>query len=59
MAVSMVLAILGAAVMLLMTLCVWAYSFAVVFARARALVLEQEYDTDWVKTLTSARSAHG
>ena len=40
--------------MLLMTLCFWAYSFAVVFARARAVVLEQESDTDWVKALTTA-----
>jgi heme exporter protein C len=37
--------------MLLMTVCFWAYSFAVVFTRARAIVLEQESDTDWVKAL--------
>jgi len=35
--------------MLLMTLCFWAYSFAVVLTRARAIVLEQEADTDWVR----------
>ncbi len=37
--------------MLLMTLCFWAYSFAVVFTRARAIVLEQESDTEWVRAL--------
>ena len=37
--------------MLLMTLAFWAYSFAVVFTRARAIVLEQESDTEWVRTL--------
>ena len=37
--------------MLLMTFCFWAYSFAVVFIRARAIVLEHESDTDWVKSL--------
>ncbi len=37
--------------MLLMTVCFWAYSFAVVFTRARAIVLEQESDTEWVKAL--------
>jgi heme exporter protein C len=34
--------------MLLMTFCFWAYTFAVVFTRARAIVLEQEQDADWV-----------
>ena len=42
--------------MLLMTLCFWAYSFAVTFTRARAIVLEQESDTEWVKALTHAES---
>ena len=37
--------------MLLMTVCFWAYSFAVVFTRARAIVLEQESDTDWVRAI--------
>ena len=37
--------------MLLMTFCFWSYSFAVVFARARAIVLEQESDNEWVKGL--------
>ena len=42
--------------MLLMTLCFWAYSFAVVFMRARAIVLEQESDTEWVRALTQAEN---
>jgi heme exporter protein C len=37
--------------MLLMTFCFWSYSFAVVFTRARAIVLEQESDNEWVKGL--------
>jgi len=37
--------------MLLMTFAFWAYSFAVVFTRARAIVLEQEADTEWVRLL--------
>jgi heme exporter protein C len=37
----------------LMTLAFWAYSFAVVFTRARAIVLEQEADTDWVRALST------
>ncbi|MBZ8142276.1 heme ABC transporter permease [Rubrivivax gelatinosus] len=41
--------------MLLMTVACWAYSFAVVFTRARAIVLEQESDTDWVRGLVGAR----
>jgi heme exporter protein C len=40
--------------MLLMALAFWAYSFAVVFTRARAIVLEQESDTEWVKALGAA-----
>ena len=40
--------------MLLMTVCFWAYSFAVVLARARAIALEQESDTDWVRALAGA-----
>ena len=36
--------------MLLMTLAFWAYSFAVVFTRARAMVLEQECDTEWARS---------
>ncbi|WIT14047.1 heme ABC transporter permease CcmC [Paucibacter sediminis] len=41
--------------MLLMTLSFWAYSFAVVFTRARAIVLEQEGETEWVRALTHSR----
>ncbi|MEY4755855.1 MAG: hypothetical protein RJA34_753 [Pseudomonadota bacterium] len=39
--------------MLLMTFCFWAYAFAVTFTRARAIVLEREKDTDWVRGVTS------
>jgi heme exporter protein C len=35
----------------------WANSFAVVFTRARAIVLEREGDTEWVRALV-ARKAH-
>ncbi len=37
--------------MLLMTIAFWAYAFAVVFVRTRAIVLERERDTDWVREL--------
>ncbi len=37
--------------MLLMTLACWAYAFAVVFLRARALVLEREASTRWARQL--------
>jgi len=40
--------------MLLLTVSFWAYSFAVVFTRARAIVLEHESDTDWVRALVRA-----
>ena len=43
--------------MLLMTVCFWAYSFAVAFTRARAIVLEQEADTDWVRALTRPKES--
>lgn len=43
--------------MLLMTLACWAYAFAVVFTRARAIVLERESHADWVRELP-ARPAH-
>ncbi len=36
------------AAMLLMTLACWAYSFAVIFTRARAIILERERHTAWV-----------
>ena len=38
--------------MLLMTLAFWAYAFAVVFTRTRAIVLERERDAAWVGELT-------
>jgi heme exporter protein C len=37
--------------MLLMTFAFWAYAFAVVFVRAKAIVLEREIGTDWVQGL--------
>ena len=41
--------------MLLLTFAFWAYAFAVVFMRARAIVLEREHGAEWVRSL--ARSA--
>ncbi len=40
--------------MLLMTLACWAYAFAVVFMRARAIVVEREQHTAWVSALAQA-----
>jgi heme exporter protein C len=37
--------------MLIMSLACWAYAFAVVFTRARAMVLERERHTAWVASL--------
>jgi heme exporter protein C len=37
--------------LLLMTVACWAYAFAVVFARIRAIVLEREADATWVQEL--------
>ena len=37
--------------MLIMTLACWAYAFAVVFLRARAIVLEREGHTAWALAL--------
>jgi heme exporter protein C len=37
--------------MLIMTFAFWAYAFAVVFMRARAIVLERESHADWVRQL--------
>ena len=39
--------------MLLLTLACWAYAFAVVFVRARAIVLEREGDTAWARALVA------
>ena len=43
--------------MLLLTFSFWAYSFAVALTRARAIVLEQESDTEWVKAINPTLSA--
>jgi heme exporter protein C len=37
--------------MLVMTFACWAYAFAVVFVRTRAIVLERESETAWVQAL--------
>ncbi len=42
--------------MLLMTLAFWAYAFAVVFARARAIAIEREAGHHWVAQLGVLRS---
>ncbi len=39
--------------MLLMTFAFWAYAFAIVFTRARAIVLERERDAAWVRALSN------
>jgi heme exporter protein C len=44
--------------MLLMTFAFWAYAFAVVFMRARAVVLEREPQADWVRGLVGANGAN-
>jgi heme exporter protein C len=41
--------------MLLMTFSFWAYAFAVVFTRTRAIVLERERHTEWVGALAAQR----
>jgi heme exporter protein C len=41
--------------MLLMTIACWAWAFAVVFMRARAIVLEREADTAWARAAVGAR----
>ncbi len=38
--------------MLMMTLAFWAYAFAVVFTRTRAIILEREKNAQWVQALT-------
>jgi heme exporter protein C len=43
--------------MLLMTFAFWAYAFAVVFTRTRAIVLERERGSAWVNQLAAAESA--
>ena len=44
--------------MLLLTLACWAYAFAVVFVRARAITLEREGDTAWARALVAASKGH-
>ena len=41
--------------MLLMTLAFWAYAFAVVFIRTRAILLERERESAWVGELATAK----
>jgi heme exporter protein C len=41
--------------MLLMTISFWAYAFAVVFMRVRAIVIERERHTAWVSELVRQR----
>jgi heme exporter protein C len=41
--------------MLLMTVACWAYAFAVVFMRARAMTLEREAHAGWVAALARGR----
>jgi heme exporter protein C len=41
--------------MLLMSLCFWTYSMAVALMRVRALMLEREMHSDWVKQLPALR----
>jgi heme exporter protein C len=40
--------------MLLLTFAFWAYAFAIVFVRARTIVLEREQDAEWVRGLAGA-----
>ena len=43
--------------MMLMTLACWAYAFAVVFTRTRALILEREHSASWVAELPAVKEA--
>ena len=45
--------------MLIMTFAFWAYAFAAVFTRARAIILERERHTQWVRELLGAPAAAG
>lgn len=42
--------------MLIMALCFWMYSIAVALMRARAIILERESHTEWVKELDEVKS---
>ena len=43
--------------MLLMTFAFWAYAFAVVFMRTRAVILEREKHTEWARELVPSAAA--
>jgi heme exporter protein C len=43
--------------MMIMTFACWAYAFAVVFMRTRALVLEREHQADWVGEVVASPGA--
>jgi len=43
--------------MLLMTFAFWAYAFAVVFMRTRAIVIEREQHTEWVSEMVRTQEA--
>ena len=45
--------------MLLMTIACWAYAFAVVFTRVRAIIIERERHTAWVAGLAVAGAGAG
>jgi heme exporter protein C len=42
--------------MLLMALCLWMYSIAVALTRVRAIILERESHTDWVRQLKEIKA---
>src|SRR5439155_23855595 len=43
--------------MLLMTFAFWAYAFAVVFMRTRAIVVERESHAEWMRELALTKEA--
>ena len=43
--------------MLIMTLAFWAYTIAVALMRVRAIMLEREANTEWVKHLSDVKEA--
>ncbi len=45
--------------MLLMALCFWMYSIAVALIRVRAIILERERHTEWVKQLLAGEKHAG
>jgi heme exporter protein C len=42
--------------MLLMALCFWMYTIAVTLMRVRAIILEREAHTDWVRQLNQGKN---